>query len=65
MIEKLQKRFIKIISITVLLTMVLLCLISLFANYNSMKQSEINTLDTIVSNSYKMPKDFDRPNEDY
>ena len=65
MIEKLQKRFIKIISITVLLTMVLLCLISLFANYNSMKQSEINTLDTIVSNSYKMPKDFDRPSEDY
>ena len=65
MIEKLQKRFIKIISIAVLLTMVLLCLISLFANYSSMKQSEINTLDTIVSNSYKMPKDFDRPSEDY
>ncbi len=63
MIEKLQKRFIKIISISVLLTMVLLCTISLFANYNSMKQSEISTLEIIVSNSYRMPKD--RPNEDY
>ncbi len=63
MIEKLQKRFIKIISISILFTMLLLCAISLFANYSTIKQNEIDTLDTIVSNSYKMPKD--RPNEDY
>ncbi len=63
MIEKLQKRFIKIISISILLTMFLLCAISLFANYYTTKQNEIDTLDTIVSNSYRMPKD--RPNEDY
>ncbi len=63
MIEKLQKRFIKIISISILLTMFLLCSISLFANYYTTKQNEIDTLDTIVSNSYRMPKD--RPNEDY
>ncbi len=63
MIEKLQKRFIKIISISIFLTMVLLCSISLFANYNSLRNNEIDTLDTIVSNAYKMPKD--RPGEAY
>ena len=59
MFDKLQRKFIKIISLAILIVNIFLCAIALGTNYLSIKNNEIEIIQEIYKNEGKMPNDFD------
>ena len=65
MFDKLQRKFIKIISLAILLVNIFLCVIALGTNYLSLKNNEEETLKEIYKNEGKMPFDDKHDREAY
>ena len=65
MFDKLQRKFIKIISLAILLVNIFLCVIALGTNYLSLKNNEKETLKEIYKNEGKMPFDDKHDREAY
>ena len=65
MFDKLQRKFIKIISLAILLVNIFLCAIALGTNYLSLKNNEKETLKEIYKNEGKMPFDDKHDREAY